>query len=215
MAWWWKTRDARTEVAYGIIHSRVEPHTDIGGVRMKTVLIIIGVLVLVIAAAAGGYLYGASQATSAAGVASAGPGGAAPGAPGQTGRGQFGQGQFDPNQQGLQQMRLPGGGTFGAVESVENDILTVKMQDGTTAQVRVTDTTLIEKMMSVALKDLRKGENVTVSGSKGADGITTARSIRVITGQIFFGQDGQGAPQGGQGNRGGQNNQGNQTGGAR
>jgi len=188
---------------------------------MKTVLIIIGVLVLVIAAAAGGYLYGASQATNAASVANAGFGGAAPGATGQTGRGQFGQGQFDPNQQGGQggqQIRMPGGGTFGSVESVENDILSVKMQDGTIAQVRVTDTTLIEKMMSVTLKDLQKGENVTVSGSKDADGITTARSIRVITGQIFFGQDGQTAPQGGQGNRGGQNNQSgqsNQTGGSR
>ena len=191
---------------------------------MKTVLIIIGVLVLVVAAAAGGYLYGAAQGSSAARAASAIPAGATQGTQGQ--RGQFGQGQFDPNQTpgaNGQQVRGPaGGGTFGTVESVENDILTVKMQDGSTTQVRVTDTTLIEKMMSVALKDLQKGENVTVSGSKGADGVTTARSIRVITGQIFFGQPdsqtGQGNRQGGQGTQGtqgGQSGQSGQTGGSR
>jgi hypothetical protein len=44
--------------------------------------------------------------------------------------------------------------------------------------VHTTDTTLIEKYMTVHVEDLRVGERVVVSGSKNDDGSYTARSIQ-------------------------------------
>ena len=44
--------------------------------------------------------------------------------------------------------------------------------------MKVTDTTLIEKQAAVKLTDLAIGETVIVSGSQGADGTITARSVQ-------------------------------------
>jgi len=154
----------------------------------KKILVIVGVVVLVAAAAVGGFFYGKSQGAS---QATAGM----PGAPAGIGRqGQDGQ-QFDPSQLpqggngGAQSGRGFAGGSFGTIESVDNGIITVRLQDNSTMQVRTTDTTLIEKNMEVSVQELQKGDTISVSGSKGDDGITIARSIRVMS-----------MPAGGQGN---------------
>jgi hypothetical protein len=44
--------------------------------------------------------------------------------------------------------------------------------------VHATDTTLIEKYMTVGVADLQAGERVVVSGSQNDDGSVTARSIQ-------------------------------------
>jgi hypothetical protein len=57
--------------------------------------------------------------------------------------------------------------------------------------VNVTETTLIEKNMSVKLGDLARGETVIVSGSQGTDGSITARSVQVApAGRLGFGGPG-------------------------
>jgi len=46
--------------------------------------------------------------------------------------------------------------------------------------VNVPDTTLIEKLSSVGVQALTKGEQVSVAGSTNADGSITARSIQSV-----------------------------------
>jgi hypothetical protein len=166
---------------------------------MKTALLVVGVIALTAVAAAGGFYYGSSSGGNinipvlgnvALGQAQAG----------QFQPGQFPQGQFDPSQmteeqrQQFQQSRqnrdngtpraggagMFGGGIFGQIESIEDGIIVVKT-DSDPVKVKATDTTLIEKQMSVAVSDLAVGDQIVVSGSQGDDGVTTARSIRVMS----------------------------------
>jgi len=149
------------------------------GARMgKRVLIGLGVLVLVILAAGGGYFLGVSAGEARANQARQ-----------QFGRGRFGQqgsqtGIPDQTPQaGQQGSARAGGGIRGAVEAIEGDTLVVNTQDGS-IRVKTTDTTLIEKFTSVGLKDLGTGEQVMVMGARNADGSFTARSIQSLrTGQ--------------------------------
>lgn len=73
------------------------------------------------------------------------------------------------------------GGTAGTIESIEGDGLVVSTEEGT-IRVQTTDTTLIEKSMTVKVGDLEVGEGVVVSGSRNDDGSLTARSIRSMQG---------------------------------
>jgi len=81
--------------------------------------------------------------------------------------------------QGVQPGELFAGGTFGTITAIEDDTLTIQTQNEAIT-VKVSDTTLIEKQMSVDIHDLLVGEQVAVSGSANEDGSTTARSIRVL-----------------------------------
>jgi hypothetical protein len=82
----------------------------------------------------------------------------------------------------------PGGMTFGTIQQITDGALTIKDQSGKETQVKVTDTTLIEKNTSVSLDDLAEGETVIVSGSQASDGSITARSVRVApAGRFGFG----------------------------
>ena len=151
---------------------------------MKNALLVVGVIVLMAAAAGGGYFYGTSQASSSSIQA-----------------GSFDPSQFDPRnmtQEQLEQMReargggqrgqfgeaasagIFAGGTMGEIVSIENGVVTIRTEDAQ-VKVKTTDTTLIEKLMSVNAEDLEVGEQVVVSGSQNDDGSTTARSIRVLT----------------------------------
>ena len=159
---------------------------------------VIGVLVLVVLAAGGGFVGGTLNSHGQIVLPVLGTIGSA-----QPNIMRFGN--FDPSQmsaeqlQQFQQLRqgrgTPGaggdarqggdagfvaGGAMGTIQSIENGVLTVQTQSGTTMKVTATDTTLIQKQMSVKLDDLQVGEQVVVSGSPAADGTTTARSIRVM-----------------------------------
>lgn len=76
----------------------------------------------------------------------------------------------------------PGGEvSFYTIVAIEGDSLTVSTPEGS-LKVHTTDTTLIQKTMSVAVQDLEVGEQVLVSGPKNDDGSITARSIRSMSG---------------------------------
>ena len=134
---------------------------------------VLGVLVLVIGAASGGFFYGLSTGQKQAATTRQ-----------QTARGQFG------GQQGVlpRASRIPqagepgnarmGGGIMGQIEAVEGDALRVTTQEGS-IRVLTTSTTLIEKYVSVGVDQLEIGEQVIVSGSRSDDGDITARSIQV------------------------------------
>jgi hypothetical protein len=134
----------------------------------RTVWIILGVVVLLLVAGGsffGGTLYGKSQAQTA--FAARRPGGF-------TGANGTGQGQPGANARAGGQ-----GGIFGQIDSIGDGVLVIKDNNGKQTQVKVTDTTLIEKQAAVKLTDLTTGETVIVSGSTAADGSVTARSVQV------------------------------------
>jgi len=104
--------------------------------------------------------------------------------------GQFpGQGDQFPSPVGTPQAGRGGaqvfaGGTMGTIEKIEGNVVTISNDEGT-IRVQTTDTTLIEKNMSVQVGDLKLGEQVVVSGSSNDDGSLTARSIRSVQGMQF------------------------------
>jgi len=161
---------------------------------MKSVLVAIVVVLLVAAAGVGGYFYGQSQCGTDAGIVEFDPSQMQPGQmPGGIDPSQMTEEQKAAMQQRFAQGGRTGqgggglmagdvfeGGAMGEITAIEGDVVTVRTEDAA-IEVKTTNTTLIEKLMSVTVEDLEVGERVAVSGSEGDDGTTTARSIRVMT----------------------------------
>ena len=78
--------------------------------------------------------------------------------------------------------------TFGTVEGIEGNTLTITTQAGGTVKVQVTDTTLIEKNASVRSLTWLPDDTVIVSGSDNTDGSITARSVQVAPAGRLFGE---------------------------
>ena len=160
----------------------------------KTLKIILGVIVVLAIAGAsfyGGTVYGESQAADSVTAAPAGfPAGAIPfdGQPGDF-QGRRAQGQGEAGG-----FAAPAGMTFGEIESIDGNTLTLTTQAGGAMTVLVTDTTLIEKNASVAVSDLVAGDTVIVSGSDNDDGSITARSVQVAPAGRFLGGNPGAAP---------------------
>jgi hypothetical protein len=142
----------------------------------RAVWIIVGIVVLLLVAGGsffGGTVYGKNQAQAAL-----------------IARRQGGFGGANSNAQGQPGAngRIGGqGGMFGQIQSIGDGSLVIKDNNGKETQVKVTDTTLIQKQATVKLNDLATGETVIVSGSTGADGTITARSVQVAPAGRFGG----------------------------
>ncbi|RQW90456.1 MAG: hypothetical protein EHM79_01205 [Geobacter sp.] len=150
----------------------------------RTVWIIFGIVALLLVAGGsfyGGTLYGQNQAQT---VLAARRQGAFPGA-GENG-------QFNGQPGANARAGAQGGMLFGQIAEIGDGMLTVTDNNGKQTQVKVTDTTLIEKQASVELTDLTQGETVMISGSQGTDGTITARSVQVAP-MGRFGPGGPGA----------------------
>ena len=140
---------------------------------MKKVWIVTGVVLIVLIVGAGcfwaGMSYGQSRASQdIQGMFQermAGRGGQLPG----------GAMTFQERGEGTAQ----GGGVRGTIEAIEGDTLVVNSDDGI-VKVQTTDTTLIEKFMSVEVSDLEVGKMVIVMGSRDDDGTITARSVQSV-----------------------------------
>lgn len=87
-----------------------------------------------------------------------------------------------------------GGGSVGTIQSIDGNKLVISTESGNLT-VLTSDTTLIQKFDSVGVDKLQVGEQVTVSGSKNADGTITARSIRSMIGFGFEQATDNGTPQ--------------------
>lgn len=168
----------------------------------RTLVIILGVVgVLIIAGASfyGGMVYGKNQAAASVATAPMNfpegfqpPDGVTFSADGTRAFGGRGQGDAAGG------LAAPDGMTFGEIESIEGNTLTLTTQAGGTMTVQVTDTTLIEKNASVAVSDLVAGDTVIVSGSDNDDGSITARSVQVAPAGRFMGGPQTGAAPGNQ-----------------
>jgi hypothetical protein len=147
---------------------------------MKKTWIVVGVLVLVVAVGGGAFWAGMSYGKSQARQDITGLMQERFGARG----GQFPEGgQFpgggQPPQEGQGDTTQFGGGIRGTIQAIEGETLVINTDDGI-IQVQTTDTTLIEKNMSVGVGDLEVGEMVVVSGPQNEDGSVTARSVMSV-----------------------------------
>jgi hypothetical protein len=67
----------------------------------------------------------------------------------------------------------------GDIISADDKSITVKLQDGSTKIVLVTDSTVINKADKAAKTDLKTGQTVAVFGQTNPDGSVTAQNIQL------------------------------------
>lgn len=131
---------------------------------MKTPVVIVVVLAVGAAGFVGGIQYQKSKN---------------PSFPGRLGNGQFQGVQFRQGQ-GAGQNRLPGfRPVAGEIVSVDETTLTVKLEDGSSKIVILSDKTEINKAEIGARSDLSAGVRVAVFGTDNSDGSVTAQSIQL------------------------------------
>lgn len=89
--------------------------------------------------------------------------------------------QFRPGGMGQRQMGLGQGfrPITGEVLSLDEESLTVKMADGSSKIVLLSEAAVITKATNASKEDLKAGENITVFGTQNQDGSVTAQSVAV------------------------------------
>lgn len=110
---------------------------------------------------------------------------------------QFGGGQGG---QGGARLRAGQNGGFvgGEILSKDDASITVKMRDGSTKIVLLSDSTEIAKSVAGTPADLEVGKNVMVVGKTNPDGSVTAQNVQLRPeGAMPFGGPGAGGPNGG------------------
>lgn len=83
-----------------------------------------------------------------------------------------GQGQVQGNRQGLRPVN-------GEIISKDDKSITVKLQDGSSKIVLISDKTSINKATEATIDDLKSGEKVAVFGQENSDGSVTAQNIQL------------------------------------
>lgn len=131
----------------------------------KNSLIVVAVVAVVAAAAFyGGMMYQKTQAISASGQFAS------------RGEGRFGQltgGARTGGNRGF------GGAVVGEIVSVDNDSLTIKLQDGSSKIVNLSGTTTFSKTETGSKTDLKAGTKVAAIGSTNSDGSITAQNVQI------------------------------------
>jgi hypothetical protein len=114
---------------------------------------------------------------------------------GQGGRGQRAGGQGSGAGAAGAQARFMNRGVMGEVTSLDDKSITVKMPDGSSKIVIISDTTKYENTASAKKEDVKSGTTVRVIGTPNADGSVTADSV-MLNPQTFGPMGvGQGTPQ--------------------
>jgi hypothetical protein len=94
----------------------------------------------------------------------------------------FGSGQQGPNQN-----ETRNGNNFrpvaGEILSMDSKTVTVKMADGSSKIVVLSDKTVYNKTQTGSLNDLKVGDNISVFGTTNTDGSVTAQNVQI--GEMF------------------------------
>ena len=67
----------------------------------------------------------------------------------------------------------------GEIVSVEDGLVTIKTQDGSSKIIIYSSSTTINQTSEGSAADLKSGEQVTIMGTEGTDGTITAQSISI------------------------------------
>lgn len=94
-------------------------------------------------------------------------------------RGMRGGGPGSPGASGNRSGRQGFRPVAGEIIGVDDKSITVKMQDGSSKIVLISDGTSISKPIEVSLKDIKKGEKVGVFGTENSDGSVSAQNIQL------------------------------------
>lgn len=135
-------------------------------VSVSPIIIVIAVVLVGAVAFFGGMKYQRGKVSMMAGrfAGANGLAGARGGQGGPGGQNRFGQGIRPIN---------------GEILSVDDKSMTVKMMDGSTKIVVLSETTSINKAAEAVKTDLKTGEKVAVFGAQNPDGSVTAQSIQL------------------------------------
>lgn len=71
------------------------------------------------------------------------------------------------------------GVAMGEIISVDSNSITVKMQDGSSKIVNISNSTKFSKMSSAAKSDLKTGDRVAAFGTNNSDGSISAQDIQL------------------------------------
>ncbi len=90
-------------------------------------------------------------------------------------------GNFQGNRSGQFQQRTGQNGRAvnGEILNADDKSITVKLQDGSSKIVLLTETTTINKSAEGSKSDLKEGEKVAVFGTENSDGSVTAQNIQL------------------------------------
>lgn len=81
--------------------------------------------------------------------------------------------------QNREQVNRGGSFTGGEIIAIDNESVTVKIQDGGSKIIFFSDSAKITKSADGVLSDLKVGENIMVTGSANQDGSVTAQTIQI------------------------------------
>ena len=103
---------------------------------------------------------------------------------------QFGQGGGSGGDRFMSRNGGPGGmrPVAGEIISKDDSSITVKMPDGSSKIVLVSDKTAVNKSAKGTLSDLKTGEQVAAFGTQNSDGSVTAQSVQLNPQIRMFGK---------------------------
>jgi hypothetical protein len=144
---------------------------------MKNTNLVITIVVAVVVGVAaffGGTMYQKSQASANGG---------------QFSQVSFQRGQGGAGAQGGNFRRIGGAGnaTMGEIVSIDATSMTVKLQDGSSKIVNLSDKTIFSKTSTASKTDFKTGDKVTAFGTAASDGSITAQMVSQGGNMMFRG----------------------------
>lgn len=85
-----------------------------------------------------------------------------------------------------------GGANVGEIVSMDNNSITIKLQDGSSKIINVSDKTTISKTDTASKSDLKAGERIAAFGTPNSDGSIDAQNIQLNPMFRMGGRGGQG-----------------------
>lgn len=99
-------------------------------------------------------------------------------------------GDFQPQRMGNRQNGAGQNGGFASGEVISKDdkSITIKLRDGGSKIIFISEKTTVGKMSTGTISDVAQGANVTIMGTANTDGSITAQTVQLRDGAIMPGR---------------------------